>query len=409
VLLLYALLSGLTALLLAPIALILALVLPRARRGLLERLRPLSRGSEPSVWVHAASVGEAEAASPLIAALRERGVPVVATTTTTTGRARLRDRFPGLGARLAPLDLPGLVQLSVRRARVRVLALIETELWPNTVAACTGAGGQVVVLGGRLSDRSYPRYRRIRPLVAALLSRVAHVAARSGLDADRFHALGLPPGRSSLVGDLKLDREPASPPSPELAAALGPGPFLLAASTHDGEEAVLLGVWLELRSLAPELRLLLAPRHPERASGVLATARAAGATAELRSRGAARSDVVVLDSVGELASVYRHVDLVFSGGTLVPVGGHNLIEPVQAGRVVVLGPHTENQRLQVELLEPLGALHRVGHPRELRRVLEGLWSDPERDAPAVAARDTLEVHRGAVSRSLDRVLEALGA
>jgi 3-deoxy-D-manno-octulosonic-acid transferase len=407
---LYGLLSGLLALVCAPVALVAAAVSPRIRRGLGERLRPLERGPGPAVWVHAASVGEVEAAVPLLEALLEREIPVLATTLTTSGRDRLRTRLPALRVRLAPLDLPGLAHASIRRARVRVLALIETEIWPNAIAACSRAGGRVVILGGRLSDRSFPRYRRVRPLLRALLRRVSRVGARSGEDRDRFLALGLPPDRASLLGDLKLDRAPAPPPGAELRAAVGPGPLLLAASTHPGEEEALLAAWRELRAgAALGLRLLLAPRHPERAEEVAAAVRRDGARVGLRSQGASDCEVVVLDSLGELASLYGLAELVFSGGTLAPVGGHNLIEPVQAGRVVVHGPHTENQRAQVSLLEPLGVLHSVDDVKGLAAKLGALWRDPQRNAPAVAARDALGAHRGAAARALEIVLEALHA
>jgi 3-deoxy-D-manno-octulosonic-acid transferase len=355
-------------------------------------------------------VGEAEAAVPLLEALLERGVPVLATTLTTGGRDRLRARLPALRARLAPLDLPGLVHLSIRRSGVRVLALIETEIWPNAIAACAGSGGRVVILGGRLSDRSYPRYRRMRPLVRSLLRRTFRVGARSAEDRERFLGLGLPAERACVIGDLKLDRPAAPPPGAALQDALGPGPLLLAASTHAGEEQALLGVWGELRAgPAPDLRLVLAPRHPERAGEVVGIARRSGARVGLRSEGAGDCDVVVLDTLGELASLYARADLVFSGGTLAPVGGHNLIEPVQAGRVVVHGPHTENQRTQIALLAPLGVLLPVDDAKQLAPTFEKLWCDPERHAPAVAAREALEGHRGAAERALDIVLEALGA
>jgi 3-deoxy-D-manno-octulosonic-acid transferase len=407
---LYGLLSGLLALLCAPVALVAAAVSPRLRRGLGERLRPLERGPGPAVWVHAASVGEAEAAVPLLEALLEREMPVLATTLTTSGRDRLRARLPALRARLAPLDLPGLAHASVRRAGVRVLALIETEIWPNAIAACTASGGRVVILGGRLSDRSFPRYRRVRPFRRALLRRVTRVGARSAEDLDRFLALGLPEERASLLGDLKLDRPAAPPPGEALRAAVGPGPLLLGASTHPGEEEALLAAWRELRAGgAPGLRLVLAPRHPERAGEVTEAARRSGARIGLRSRGAGGCEVVVLDGLGELASLYGLAELVFSGGTLAPVGGHNLIEPVQAGRVVVHGPHTENQRAQVSLLAPLGVLHAVADAKGLAPELGRLWRDPQRNAPALAAREALEAHRGASARALEIVLEALDA
>ena len=377
------------------------------RPSLLERLRPLPRMPEGTVWVHAASVGEAEAAAPLISSLVERGVPVIATALTVNGRARLRARLPRVPARLMPLDLPGLVQLSLARANVAVVVLIETELWPLLIAAAHARGTRVVIAGARLSDRTFPRYLGLRPLFAPLLARVDSVGAKSELDRERFVALGAPVERASVIGDLKLDRPAPPEPTPALVAALGPGPFVLGGSTHPGEEEALIAAWKRLRAEgAKDLRLLLVPRHPERASEVLRTVRRFGASVALRSFGAASADVVVVDSVGELASLYHLAEIVFVGGTLAHVGGHNFVEPVQAGRIALHGPHVENQRTQVDLLAPLGVLRRIENAADLERALVTLWADPERNAPAQLAAAKLEAHRGATVRTLERVLAA---
>ncbi|HXZ84176.1 MAG TPA: 3-deoxy-D-manno-octulosonic acid transferase, partial [Myxococcota bacterium] len=209
--------------------------------------------------------------------------------------------------------------------------------------------------------------------------------------------------------DLKLDRPAPPEPSAELRAAIGAGPLLVGGSTHPGEEEALLQAWQRLRATrAPELRLVLVPRHPERVPEVARTARRHGARAGLRSAGAADADVVVVDSVGELASLYRLAELVFVGGSLAPVGGHNLVEPVQAGRVVVHGPNLANQRTQVALLQPFGVLRSVENAAALERALRELWSDPERNAPAREAAKRLEEHRGATDRVLELVLAARG-
>jgi len=377
--------------------------------SVLERLRPLPRMPEDTVWVHAASVGEVEAAAPLVARLVEQGVPVIATATTVTGRARLRARLPRVRTRLAPLDLPGLVHLSLARARVAVLVLIETELWPNLLAAAAARGTRAIVAGGRISDRSFPRYRALSPFFAPLLAGLYHVGARAELDRARFVAIGAPDPRTSVVGDLKLDRPAAPAPSPALVDALGRGPFLIGGSTHPGEEEALLQAWQRLRATrAPELRLVLVPRHPERVPEVVRTARRNGARAGLRSQGAADADVVVVDSVGELASLYQLAELCFVGGSLAPVGGHNLVEPVQAGRIAVHGPHTENQRTQEALLAPMGVLRRVENAADLERALRELWARPERNASAREAAKRLDEHRGATERVLRAVLEARG-
>ncbi len=398
-----------TVVLLAPFALLAALCFPRARRGLGERLWPHVRMPEPSVWVHAASVGEVEAAAPLIGALLERGIPTCATTLTASGRDRLRARLPDLCVRLAPLDLPGLVSLAVTRARARVLVLVETELWPNLIHAVASRGGRVVVVSGRLSDASYPHYCRARPLLASVFRELSVLGARTKEDRERFLQLGVAPERGHVVGDLKLDRPAPPPPSDELRAAIGEGPFLVGGSTHAGEEEALLEAWRELRErVAPALRLVLVPRHPERVPGLLRMLRREAVSVGLRSEGAAKADVVLVDSIGELTSLYALAELVFVGGTLAPIGGHNLLEPVQAGKLVVHGPHIENQRSQVRLLRPLGVLRRVERDGDLGPALGRLWADDERAELGARGRAALEAHRGALGRSLELVLEARG-
>ena len=396
------LLVALAALL--PALVLFVLLTPRLRHGFGQRLLPLPRGHQDTVWLHAASVGEVEAAAPIADALINAGTNVVATALSDTGLERLRTRFPRLGSRLLPLDLPGLTQLSLWRARVRVLVLVETELWPNLLWAARGRRCPTLLVSARISDAAWPRYQRLRPLFAPLL-RETHVLARSEQDRERFVALGAIPARSEVGGDLKLDRAPPGPVAPELRGAVGDGPFLLGASTHAGEEEALFDAWCELQKhsdTAP--RLLLAPRHPERVAAVCAALRARGADPGLRSEGAADRDVVILDTLGELPQLYALAGLVFAGGTLAEVGGHNLVEAVQAGKRLVHGPHTQNQRSQLELLQPLGVLCPVADARELTRSVQKLWGDPDRDAPAQAAARVLESHRGAARAAVDRIL-----
>jgi 3-deoxy-D-manno-octulosonic-acid transferase len=407
---LYNLLLLALLLLAAPLIGVALVVSPRLRAGLPERLRPLARRERDCVWVHAASVGEVEAAAPLIAALRAAGSEVIATALTITGRERLRALDPAGAGRLAPLDLPGLVAASLARARVRTLVLIETELWPNLIHAAQRRGVRAVLVSARISDRSLPRYRRLRWLLGGLLRGLDAVGARSEPDRARLVELGVRPEVASVSGDLKLARPAPPAPSEALRAALGAGPFLLGGSTHAGEELALLAAWRTLRSSGAEkLRLVLAPRHPPRAGEVAALARSSGARTALRSGDASAAEVVVIDGVGELGALYRLCELCFVGGSLVPVGGHNLLEPVAAGRVALHGPHVHNQRAQVELLAPLGVLYPVDDAPQLCAVLAQLWADPQRDAPARAAQAVLESHRGAAQRALALVLGAAHA
>ncbi len=388
----------LAGLLASPVILLAVALRPRLRRGIGERLRPLAAARRRQIWLHAASVGEAEAAASLIRGLLERGAALVVTTLTTTGRDRLRALFPGLTVRLAPLDLPGLVSVSLRRAWVELLVLIETEIWPNMIAAASAREIGVVIVSARISDTSLRRYRVVGWFFRGLLGRLSGVLAQSERDAERFRELGAPPGRVQVGGDLKLDRPAAAPADEELRAAVGPGPFLVGGSTHPGEEEALLQAWTPLREQG--LRLVLVPRHPERVGEICANLRRNRVAYGVRSEGAADAPVVVVDTIGELAALYGLADLVFVGGTLTPIGGHNLVEPVQAGRVVLHGPHTQSQRTQQRLLEPLGVLRPVRDARELSRQVAELWKDPQRNAAADRARPMLVRHRGACERAL---------
>ena len=392
----------------SPLLLVAVVLRPRLRHGFAERLRPLDVASAgataPRVWLHAASVGEVEAASPLIRGLLERDTPILATTLTVTGRDRLRALFPGLPVRLAPLDLPGLPAASARRARVGLLLLVETEIWPNLIAGAVSSGAAVLIASGRISDTSLRRYRLAAPFFRGLLRRVRGVAAQSEADAARFRELGVQAERVVVGGDLKLDRPVADPPDDALRAAIGPGPLLVGGSTHPGEEEALLSAWAPLRDTG--LRLVLVPRHPERVPEICANLRRKRVDFRLRSEGAGGAGVVVVDSIGELAEIYALAELVFVGGTLAPIGGHNLFEPVRAGKLVVHGPHTENQRTQEQLLRPLGVLRRVQHARDLVETLTGLWADVDRNAAAVRAGTALDAHRGTVARALELIERA---
>jgi 3-deoxy-D-manno-octulosonic-acid transferase len=235
------------------------------------------------------------------------------------------------------------------------------------------------------------------------------VAARSDLDMTRFVALGARPSRARVVGDLKLDAAAAPEPTAALREAIGAGPLLLAASTHPGEDERVLAAWRQLRERAPELRLALVPRHPERAAGLVELARASGAKVALRSQGAAQADVVVVDTLGELRTLYALADLVVAGGTLAPIGGHNLTEATLAGKVALAGPFVQNQRDAAALLAGLGALRRIADPGELAGALTALWEEPDRHAAARAAREVIAAHRGACERIvawLDELAEA---
>jgi 3-deoxy-D-manno-octulosonic-acid transferase len=365
--------------------------------------------------VHGASVGEVRAALRLLDAFAARGAPVAASASTIAGRELLRRERPAVPSGLAPLDHPWAVARAFGRVPAALLALVETELWPSWIRGAAERGVACAIVSGRLSDRSFPRYRRARALLAPTLGRLAAIGARSELDAERFVALGAPAGRVEVTGDLKLD-PPASPPAlaGELAAALGGVPLLVAGSTHAGEEEAALGALAAARAAGLPAALALAPRHADRFDAVAAEVAARGHPLVRRSRGAPRplaaGDVLLLDTIGELAAVYGAAAVAFVGGTISERGGHSVVEPAQAGRAPLFGPHTENTRDAADLLLAAGGARRVADAAGLAAAVVEALRDPAAEAERGArARAALAPHRGATERSvalLERVLAA---
>jgi 3-deoxy-D-manno-octulosonic-acid transferase len=376
-------LAALTALAAAPVALPLLALRPDWRAGWRERLGAVPHRPPGSIWVHGASVGEILAASRLVDRLRKEGFPVGASTWTRTGRDVMRRTRPDVPCQLAPLDHPWCVDAALTRVAPAALVLIETELWPCWIAAAARRDIPVVLVSGRLSDRSYPRYRRLAPIVRPALRRLSAIGARTAADRERFIALGALPERVGVSGDLKLEPDAAPrPAAPDLVAALGDTRLIVAGSTHPGEERAALEALAEVER--GRTRLGEAP---------------------LRS-----GDVLVLDTLGELTSLYPHSDVAFVGGTLSAVGGHNVLEPALARRPVVYGPNTANVRHAVEILEASGAGHRLRDARDLGPTAIAWLGDPESArARGEAGWHALERHRGATERAASLVLEVLGA
>ncbi len=379
-------------------------------------------GGRPSIWIHAVSVGEVQAARTLIPGLRDRypGHRLWLSTTTRTGRAVAAGIEAVDGLFYFPLDLPPAVDRVLDRVRPVLFVAVDTELWPNLLRRCARRGVRTMLVNGRISDRSYPRYRLVRRWFRRVLADVDRCCAQSDESARRLVDLGAPADRVVMTGNLKFDALPAPPPAPaarddDLPRSLGLAPdrpVLMAASTHPGEEEPVLDAFRRLRSAVPDLVLLLAPRHPERGAEVAALAAARGLAAVRRSRlpedGAGRADVVVLDTVGELAALFPAATVVFVGGSLVPVGGHNVIEPAARGRPVVFGPHMENFAEIAELFLAHRAARRVSGAEELESVLAGLLADPRQRAElGTAARSLVEANRGAAARSLAEIAAVL--
>lgn len=403
----------------APIAGALCVAKPALREGLRERLGleadagPVSPSG--SIWLHAASVGESLAALRLVDELVRRGHAVSMSTTTTTGRDLLRRTRPDLAVRLAPLDHPFAVSAALTRVAPRALVLVETELWPSWIAGARRRGIPVAIVSGRISDRSFPRYRALRRLLRPTLARLALVGARAEEDAQRFVALGVDASRVRVTGDLKLEA-PASPRAlgDALSRVLGDIPILVAGSTHPGEEEAALIALAQAEAAGFDCALVLAPRHPGRSADVAALVRAAGRRVVLHSAlpaaALSRGDVLVLDSIGELGTVYGAATLAFVGGTLVPVGGHNLLEPAQAGRPVVFGPQIANVRDAAERVLRADAGAVVEDGAALGAAFVTALRDPgSARARGEAGRSALAIHHGSAERSAALVESMLSA
>jgi 3-deoxy-D-manno-octulosonic-acid transferase len=291
-----------------------------------------------------------------------------------------------------------------------LLVLVETELWPNLIHAAHRRGTRVAVVNGRLSPRSFPRYRLVRRLLAPVLAEVDALLMQAPPHAERALAIGAPAERVRVSGNLKYDGLGDGRARPEIARLLGAGRDVLwvCGSTVEGEETSVLEAFGAVRRTHPRARLLIAPRHPERFDAIPALVEVAGFRCARRtllgSDGWGDGDVLVLDTIGELASVYALADVVFVGGSLAPRGGHNVLEAAVAGKPIVVGPHMENFQEIADEFVGEGALVRIGAAGDLAGAILGLLADPERRARlGERARAIVERNRGAV----DRTLEAL--
>lgn len=385
-----------------------------------ERLGGLGRElpPEPRCWLHAVSVGESVTAIPLVEGIRRRWpeLSLVLTTVTRTGATIVEDRLAGRGThRYFPLDLPGPVGRALRGVRPCFFIGMETELWPNFFRALRRRGIPSMIANGRISDRSFRRYRRIRFLMGPLLREISVFAMQSQEDARRIITLGAPPERVVVTGSLKADQEPEDPGARELwERFLGLGPeerVWIAGSTHRGEEEVVVEVFQRLSAAFPELTLILAPRHPERVPEVERILESRGLPALRRSqlpRERQRRAVIVLDTVGELAQFYRVAELVFVGGSLVPTGGHNMLEPALRMKPVLFGPHTSNFRESAELLTAAGGALVVHDGPELEHAARRLLDDPTlAKAMGAAGFQAVVGRQGAVETTLDLVARYL--
>jgi 3-deoxy-D-manno-octulosonic-acid transferase len=374
---------------------------------------------EPSIWVHAVSVGEVLAARPLVAALKERFPSrlVFLSTTTLTGRAVAEKNVRAAdGLFFAPYDWPAPVRRALRELRPGLLVLMETEIWPNLIHEARRSGARVAMVNGRISRRSHAGYVRIRALLRRVLREVDLFLMQGEAHAQRITDMGAPPDRVRVTGNLKFDALGATVASEALEHLLGsPGhdrPLVVAGSTMEGEEEPVLAAFQRVREQVPGTRFLLAPRHPERFDAVSALVEKAGFRCRRRTGlGAAGwppEEVLVLDTLGELAQVYPLADVVFVGGSLVPTGGHNILEAAVAGKPVVVGPHMHNFQEIADRFRAEGALVEVASAGDLGRELTRLVTDEARRRElGERGRAIVEKNRGAVATTIDALASLL--
>jgi len=391
-------------LLLLPFALVFLMLEAKHRASILSRFGFGLESKDRSLWVHAVSVGEFLAGKHLIAALKKQhpGLPLVVSTVTLTGRKVALGG--GADHCFFPFDLPFVVERFLNRLKPKAVVILETEVWPYFLWACRRRGIPVIVCNGRLSETSFGRYRGFRWLLGPIFRAIPLVLAQGEDDAGRFRALGAP--RVEVTGNIKYDAvEPSLPPEkiPFYEAFTRERKGGVAGSTMPGEEPLMLEAHREVLKKDPNAFLILAPRHPERGGEVADLVRGAGFTVIRRSEAGAPSpsdQVLLLDTVGELAWAYRLGDPAFVGGSLVPTGGHNIIEPALFKKAILTGPHTRNFAAIVEDFRAREAVM-VAPPERFPAAVAALFADP--GALGDRAFAVVEANRG----SLDRTLQGL--
>jgi 3-deoxy-D-manno-octulosonic-acid transferase len=380
---------------------------------------------EESIWIHAVSVGEVLTARALLPQLRERypRLRLFLSTTTMTGQEIARNSLQYVdGVFYFPFDLGFIVNRTLRLVKPRLFIMMETEIWPNLLRACARTGVRTVVVNGRISSRSYPRYRLARPFFRRVLAQVDRFCMQSDESARRIIDMGADPAKVVVTGSLKFDS--LDLPGASTAADRGRNrvlryfrisadrPVVIAASTHKGEEEPVFEAFQRIRARLPEALLIIAPRKPERFNEVEQIARRGGwnvaRRTELPVDAEPRHDVVVLDRIGELAQLYQVATAVFVGGSIVDQGGHNILEPAVFGKPIVFGPHMHNfTEIARTFIENRGAVQ-VQADAELENVLVELLSDPvKRAGLGAAARALVEANRGARARTLAVITQLL--
>ncbi|CDF86606.1 3-deoxy-D-manno-octulosonic-acid transferase [Pseudomonas knackmussii B13] len=372
------------------------------------------------IWVHAVSVGESIAAAPMIRELQQRypQLPITVTCMTPTGSERIRAMFgDSVQHCYLPYDLPWAAARFLRKVQPRLAVIMETELWPNHIHQCARRGIPVALANARLSERSARGYARFERLTRPMLGELSWLAVQTEAEAERFRRLGARPECVSVTGSIKFDLSIA-PELPVRAAALREEwqatqrPVWIAASTHAGEDEIILAAHRKLLEQNPAALLILVPRHPERFNAVFELCRGAGLATVRRSAGepvSAQTQVLLGDTMGELLFLYALADVAFVGGSLVPNGGHNLLEPAALGKPVLSGPQLFNFLEIAAQLREVGALREVLDAPTLAVAVGQLWEQPEITREMVeAGLGVLRANQGALTRLLDGLAKQIG-
>jgi 3-deoxy-D-manno-octulosonic-acid transferase len=414
-----------------PVILAVLLAKKRCRPGLLQRLGRLPRGLADecrdgrTIWVHAVSLGEATAVVPLVRELKARypQYRVFVSTVTETGKETVLRRLEGQARHLYfPLDFPWIVDRVLDAIKPRAFIFVETELWPNFLLTAAARGVPTVLVNGRLSTNSFQGYLRFRPFFERVLRTVSLCSMQTDRDAERIVRLGADPNRVVRTGNLKFDQAEGTGPtasSPIKRSDLGlhrHEELFVAGSTHPVEEEAVLDCYRRLLEVAPALVLVMAPRHIERAETLAGAVRDQGFATLRRTMLPGGTEgpqkgprVIILDTRGELASLYREATLVFVGGSLVKVGGHNPLEPAAWGKAVVFGPHMDHFAEVADLMIRQGGGLQVGSAQEMAGAMVGLLEDRARlEKMGKAAYELVLANQGAVSRNADLISGILG-
>ncbi|HET7438615.1 MAG TPA: 3-deoxy-D-manno-octulosonic acid transferase, partial [Nitrospira sp.] len=414
----------------SPVILAILLAKPRCRQGLPQRFGfsapPIIPDARPLVWMHAVSLGEVVAITPLVKELHRRHPDhrFVVSTATETGRDAVRQRLAGIAEHLyAPLDFPWSVSRAVARLRPALYVFIETELWPNLLRYLSNRGVPTIMVNGRLSSRSFARQQwwPVRSFYGAMLRSLRLCLMQSDRDAERIISLGADPKSVRRTGNIKFDQPlPTSNGQKVTKASLGiaeEAPLIVAGSTHPREEDMLVEAYTSIIKRYPTARLLLAPRHIERAEAVEAMIRDRGLTVRRRStwdhssgKEGGGAQVVILDTRGELALVYQEATVAFVGGTLIPIGGHNLLEPAFWGKPVLFGPYTDHCVEIADLLVQAGGGRRVTQVDDLTQQLLQLFEQPEmRARMGQAAQSVVRQNQGALRETIEAIDSVLAS